>query len=127
MLLRKSPLSRPAKFHLSQAFLTYIKLFLNLGLKFIRHNGIFAAEYSYNNSISEARNMNNVVKFLLVLVAIVVVPLVVLLGLYLDLLPQSLQVGIAMFAVFSAIAIIVGGNLYLMWDDIKTGRYKKRT
>jgi hypothetical protein len=71
--------------------------------------------------------MNNVVKFLLVLVAIVVVPLVILLGLYLDILPQSLQVAIGMFGVISAIVIIVGGNLYLMWDDIKTGRYSKRT
>lgn len=71
--------------------------------------------------------MNNVIKFLLVLVAIVVVPLVILLGLYLDILPQSLQVAIAMIGVISAIAIIVGGNLYLMWDDIKTGRYKSRS
>lgn len=71
--------------------------------------------------------MRNEIKFLLVLVAIVVVPLVILLGLYLDILPQSLQVAIGLFGVASAIAIIVGGNLYLMWDDIKSGRYKKRT
>jgi len=71
--------------------------------------------------------MNNVIKFLLVLVAIVVVPLVILLGLYLDILPQSLQVAIAMIGVISAIAFIVGGNLYLMWDDIKSGRYKSRS
>lgn len=71
--------------------------------------------------------MNNVIKFLLVLVAIVVVPLVILLGLYLDILPQGLQVAIAMIGVISAIAIIVGGNLYMMWDDIKTGRYKSRS
>lgn len=71
--------------------------------------------------------MSNLVKFLLVLVAIVVVPLVILLGLYLGILPQELQVAIGIFGVVSAIAIIVGGNLYLMWDDIKSGRYKKRT
>lgn len=71
--------------------------------------------------------MNNVIKFLLVLVAIVVVPLVILLGLYLDILPQGLQVAIAMIGVISAIAFIVGGNLYMMWDDIKSGRYKSRS
>jgi hypothetical protein len=71
--------------------------------------------------------MRNELKFLLVLVVIVVVPLAILLGIYLEILPQSLQVAIGLFGVASAIAIIVGGNLYLMWDDIKTGRYKKST
>jgi membrane protease YdiL (CAAX protease family) len=71
--------------------------------------------------------MRNELKFLLVLVAIVVVPLAILLGIYLDILPSSLQVAIGLFGVVSAIAIIVGGNLYLMWDDIKSGRYSKRT
>jgi putative Mn2+ efflux pump MntP len=71
--------------------------------------------------------MRNELKFLLVLVAIVVVPLAILLGIYLNILPSSLQVAIGLFGVVSAIAIIVGGNLYLMWDDIKSGRYSKRT
>ena len=71
--------------------------------------------------------MRNELKFLLVLVVIVVVPLAILLGIYLEILPQSLQVAIGLFGVVAAIAIIVGGNLYLMWDDIKTGRYKKTT
>lgn len=71
--------------------------------------------------------MSNVVKFLLVLVVIVVVPLAILLGIYFGILPQSLQIAIGLFGVASAIAIIVGGNLYLMWDDIKSGRYSKRT
>ncbi|WP_044413855.1 hypothetical protein [Thiomicrospira microaerophila] len=71
--------------------------------------------------------MRNELKFLLVLVAIVVIPLAILMGIYLEILPQSLQVAIGLFGVASAIAIIVGGNLYLMWDDIKSGRYKKRT
>jgi hypothetical protein len=71
--------------------------------------------------------MRNELKFLLVLVVIVVVPLAILLGIYLEILPQSLQVAIGLFGVASAIAIIVGGNLYLMWDDIKSGRYKKST
>ncbi|UQB42110.1 hypothetical protein JX580_10685 [Thiomicrospira microaerophila] len=71
--------------------------------------------------------MRNELKFLLVLVVIVVIPFAILMGIYLNILPQSLQVAIGLFGVASAIAIIVGGNVYLMWDDIKTGRYKKRT
>lgn len=71
--------------------------------------------------------MRNELKFLLVLVVIVVVPLAILFGIYLNILPQGLQVAIGLFGVVSAIAIIVGGNLYLMWGDIKSGRYSKRT
>ncbi|WFE69383.1 hypothetical protein P8S54_03545 [Thiomicrospira sp. R3] len=71
--------------------------------------------------------MRNELKFLLVLVVIVVIPFAILMGIYLNILPQSLQVAIGLFGVVAAIAIIVGGNLYLMWDDIKSGRYKKRT
>jgi len=62
---------------------------------------------------------------MLVLVVTVVIPLAVLLGLWLDILPQSIQVGIGMFGVIAAIIFIVGGNLLLMYSDIKTGRYKK--
>lgn len=69
--------------------------------------------------------MNNLMKMLGVIVVTVVLPLVVLLAIWADLLPQSVQIGIALFAVAFSIIYIVGGNLYLMWSDIKTGRYKK--
>lgn len=69
--------------------------------------------------------MNNFVKMLLVIVASVVIPLAVLLGIWADILPQSVQVAIGLAAVALAAVFIIGGNLYLMWSDIKTGRYSK--
>ncbi|MBN2607198.1 hypothetical protein [Hydrogenovibrio sp. JE_KL2] len=69
--------------------------------------------------------MNNFMKMLGTLTIAVIIPLLVLLGIWAGILPQSLQVDIGMFGVISAIVIIVGGNLYLMYDDIKTGRYSK--
>ncbi len=69
--------------------------------------------------------MSNFIKMLLTIVVTVVIPLAVLLGIWADILPQSLQVSIGMAGVVLAIAIIVVGNLYLMWSDIKTGRYSK--
>lgn len=71
--------------------------------------------------------MNNFVKMLLVIVVTVVVPLAILLGIWADILPQSLQVAIGLAGVAIAIAAIVGGNLYLMWSDIKSGRYSKNS
>ncbi|WP_127471523.1 hypothetical protein [Thiomicrorhabdus aquaedulcis] len=71
--------------------------------------------------------MKNLVSMLLVLVITVVVPLVVLLGIWANILPQSLQVSIGMAGVFLAAAFIVVGNVYLMYSDIKTGRYKKNS
>lgn len=71
--------------------------------------------------------MNNFVKMLLVIVVTVVVPFAVLLGIWAGYLPQSLQVGIGLAGVALAIAVIVGGNLYLMWSDIKSGRYSKKS
>ncbi len=69
--------------------------------------------------------MKNFINLLIVLTITVIIPLAVLLGIWAGILPQSLQVGIAQFAVIAAIVIIVGGNLFLMYGDIKTGRYKK--
>lgn len=69
--------------------------------------------------------MSNLMKMLGVIVISFVLPLAVLLGIWADILPQSLQVGIALFAVAFTIIYIVGGNLVLMWSDYKTGRYKK--
>ncbi|MBD3755288.1 MAG: hypothetical protein IE937_06540 [Gammaproteobacteria bacterium] len=71
--------------------------------------------------------MNNLTKMLLTIVVAVVIPLVVLLGIWANILPQSVQVAIGMIGVISAIGFIVIGNLYLMWSDIKTGRYSKNS
>jgi thiosulfate reductase cytochrome b subunit len=75
--------------------------------------------------LSEEKQMNNFMKLLGTLTIAVIIPLLVLLGIWAGILPQSLQVDIGMFGVISAIVIIVGGNLYLMYDDIKSGRYSK--
>ena len=69
--------------------------------------------------------MNNFVKMLLVIVVTVVIPLAILLGIWADILPQSLQVAIGLAGVALAAAAIIGGNLLLMWGDIKSGRYSK--
>jgi hypothetical protein len=71
--------------------------------------------------------MNNFVKMLLVIVVTVVVPLAILLGIWADIIPQTVQVAIGLAGVALAFAAIVGGNLYLMWNDIKTGRYSKNS
>lgn len=71
--------------------------------------------------------MSNLTKMLLTIVVAVVIPLVVLLGIWANILPQSVQVAIGMIGVISAIGFIVIGNLYLMWSDIKTGRYSKNS
>ena len=69
--------------------------------------------------------MNNFVKMLLVIVVTVVIPLAVLLGIWADILPQSLQVAIGLAGVVLAAVAIIGGNLYMMYGDIKSGRYSK--
>lgn len=61
-----------------------------------------------------------------VLAATVIIPLVVLLAIWMDLLPQIVQIGIAQFAVYFAIVYICGGMLYMMYSDIKTKRYSKK-
>lgn len=69
--------------------------------------------------------MNNFVKMLLVMVATVVIPLAVLLGIWADILPQTVQIAVGLAGVALAAVYIIGGNLMLMWSDIKTGRYSK--
>lgn len=71
--------------------------------------------------------MNNFIKMLGVLTVTVVIPLLVLLGIWANILPQSLQVAIGVFGVVASVVFIIGGNVYLMWSDIKTGRYSKRS
>jgi hypothetical protein len=70
--------------------------------------------------------MINLLKMVGVLVATVIIPLVVLLAIWMDLLPQIVQIGIAQFAVYFAIVYICGGMLYMMYSDIKTKRYSKK-
>lgn len=71
--------------------------------------------------------MSNLMKMLGVIVITVVVPLAILLGIWADILPQELQVAIGLFGVIGAMSFIIGGNLLLMWSDIKTGRYSKKS
>jgi len=70
--------------------------------------------------------MNNFVKMQLTVVVAVVIPLLIILGIWADILPQSLQVAIGLTGVGLAAAFIVFGNLLLMWGDIKSGRYTKK-
>lgn len=70
--------------------------------------------------------MNNFLKLLGVLVVTVIVPLVILLGIWAGFIPQAVQVMIGVGAVIFAAAFIIGGNLILMWGDIKTGRYSTK-
>ena len=69
--------------------------------------------------------MNNFIKLLLTIVVAVVIPLAIVLGIWSGVLPQSLQVSIGIMGVVLAAVFIVGGNVFMMWSDIKSGRYSK--
>ena len=71
--------------------------------------------------------MNNFMKMIGVIVITVVIPLAILLGIWAGILPQSVQVAVGIFGVVATAVIIIGGNLYLMYSDIKTGRYSKNS
>jgi len=60
----------------------------------------------------------------LVVVA-VFVPVAVIIGVWADILPDVIAEYTSIVGVALAIIYIVGGNLYLMYGDIKTGRYSK--
>ncbi|VAW49951.1 hypothetical protein MNBD_GAMMA04-960 [hydrothermal vent metagenome] len=60
----------------------------------------------------------------LVVVA-VFVPIAVIVGVWADLLPDVIAEYTSIVGVALAIIYIVGGNLYCMYGDIKTGRYSK--
>lgn len=77
-----------------------------------------------SNSTGE-RVMKEFINFLLVVLIAVIIPYLTIWGVYFDILPESLEVIISQIAVASAIVIIVGGNLFLMYSDIKTKRYSK--
>lgn len=71
--------------------------------------------------------MSNLMQMLGVIAIAVLIPLLVLLGIWADILPQSVQVAVGIFGVIAAAAFIIGGNLLLLYGDIKTGRYKKNS
>ncbi len=61
----------------------------------------------------------------LVVVA-VFIPVAVIIGVWADVLPDSIAEITSIVGVALAIIYIVGGNLYLMYSDIKTGRYSNK-
>ena len=69
--------------------------------------------------------MIEVLKFLGFVVAGVFVPLAVILGVYFGFIPQEIKSIVGTTATGLAITIIVGFSVWLLWDDIKTGRYSK--
>ena len=66
------------------------------------------------------------IKFLGVLVAGVVVPLLVILGVYFGFLPSVIPTIVGTTGTALAIAITVGFSVWLMWSDISTGRYSSK-
>jgi hypothetical protein len=68
----------------------------------------------------------NLLKFLAFVVVAVVVPFAVILGIYFDLLPSSIAVVVGTIGTAAAIATIVGMTMFLLWSDIKTGRYSNK-
>lgn len=60
----------------------------------------------------------------LVVVA-VFIPIAVIIGVWANLLPDVIAEYTSIVGVALAIIFIVGGNLYCMYGDIKTGRYSK--
>ncbi|MBE0494546.1 MAG: hypothetical protein IBX48_09430 [Thiomicrospira sp.] len=72
------------------------------------------------------QNKKNILQFIIGVAIVFVLPLVVFMGIYFDLLPASLLQVIGMIGVISAVVMIIGGGLFMAWSDIKTGRYKNR-
>ena len=69
----------------------------------------------------------NVLKFLGFVVVGVLLPFAVILGIYFDFLPKEIAVVVGTTGVAAAITVIVGSTVWLIWDDIKTGRYSAKT
>ncbi len=61
----------------------------------------------------------------LVVVA-VFIPVAVIIGVWADILPAAIAEISSMVGVALAIIYIVGGNLWCMYGDIKTGRYSNK-
>lgn len=68
----------------------------------------------------------NLLKFLAFVVVAVALPFAVILGIYFDLLPSSIAVVVGTIGTAAAIATIVGMTMFLLWSDIKTGRYSNK-
>ncbi len=68
----------------------------------------------------------NLLKFLAFVVVAVVLPFAIILGIYFDLLPSSIAVVVGTIGTAAAIATIVGMTMFLLWSDIKTGRYSNK-
>jgi hypothetical protein len=68
----------------------------------------------------------NLLKFLGFVVVAVVLPFAVILGIYFDLLPNSIAVVVGTIGTAAAIATIVGMTMFMLWSDIKTGRYSNK-
>jgi hypothetical protein len=69
--------------------------------------------------------MIELLKFVGFVVAGVVVPLAVILGVYFGVLPQEIKSVVGTIGTAMAISIIVGFSVWMLWDDIKSGRYSK--
>jgi hypothetical protein len=69
--------------------------------------------------------MIELLKFVGFVVAGVVVPLAVILGVYFGILPQEIKAIVGTTGTALAISIIVGFSVWMLWDDVKSGRYSK--
>ncbi len=69
--------------------------------------------------------MGNFLILLGLVVVAVFIPLAVIVGVWAGVLPESIKEISSLVGVALAIIYIVGGNLYLIYSDIKTGRYSK--
>ncbi len=69
--------------------------------------------------------MGNFLILLGLVVVAVFIPLAVIIGVWAGVLPESIKEISSLVGVALAIIYIVGGNLYLIYSDIKTGRYSK--
>lgn len=65
-------------------------------------------------------------KFLGFLVAGVVVPLLLIFGVYFGFLPSVITSIVGTVGTALAISITVGFSVWLMWSDISTGRYSSK-
>lgn len=68
----------------------------------------------------------NLLKFLGFVVVGVVIPFAIILGVYFDLLPKTVAVIVGTIGTAAAISTIVGMTLFMLWSDIKSGRYSNK-
>lgn len=68
----------------------------------------------------------NLLKFLGFVVLAIVLPFALIVGVYFDLLPSWITVAAGSVGTLAAIGIIVGLTFFMLWSDIKTGRYSSK-